>query len=47
MVVLRMEDLNGAELGLIRYAVYFFVVVFHSVWITFLSPEEGVMGGRD
>lgn len=46
MVVLRMEDLNGAELGLIRYAVYFFVV-FHSVWITFLSPEEGVMGGRD
>lgn len=32
MVVLKMQDLNGAELGLLRYSVHLF---FFSFWFSF------------
>lgn len=39
-MLLKMVDLNGEELGLIRYSVYFFLFL-NSVWIHFFILQRG------
>lgn len=43
MVVLKMEDLNGDDLGAIRYSIY---LKKKSVWIALLNYKGGGVGKR-